>query len=226
MNGLALRNGSRGFTLIELLTVIAIIGILAAILIPVVGAVRESARKAACSSNLRQIGVALHLHGSDHGDWFPGFWQADGGSFGPANNGGSGNGGGPHEKLRARGYVDDTEIFFCPADTVRRPTRNETGWAQNPEQGNTAQTFTGYFQVYGTGTGTGAIATMIPRARATDDPRAIVASDQWTYGPFTAFHQDGGLNILRLGGSVEWIKQPSAAERNLGVRMYRLFEEN
>lgn len=58
------------FTLIELLTVIAIIGILAAILIPVVGQVRESARNSQCISNLRQIGIGMVAALGDNGGRF------------------------------------------------------------------------------------------------------------------------------------------------------------
>ncbi len=69
----AFRHPTRGFTLIELLTVIAIIGVLAGILIPVIGRVRSSARQAQCLSNLRQSAMAITLFAQDNRDRFPGF---------------------------------------------------------------------------------------------------------------------------------------------------------
>jgi prepilin-type N-terminal cleavage/methylation domain-containing protein len=60
-----------GFTLVELLAVIAIIGILAAIIIPVAIRVRESARAAQGVSNLRQIGITLRTCANDNRDKLP-----------------------------------------------------------------------------------------------------------------------------------------------------------
>ncbi len=54
-----------GFTMVELLVVIAITALLASLLLPALAAARDSGRRANCLSNLRQIGLAIHLYSSD-----------------------------------------------------------------------------------------------------------------------------------------------------------------
>ena len=59
------------FTLVELLVVIGIIAVLIGILLPTLGRARESSRRSACLSNLRQLGMVLQMYANDYNDQIP-----------------------------------------------------------------------------------------------------------------------------------------------------------
>ena len=97
------RNSSRGFTLIELLVVIAIIAILAAILFPVFQKVRENARRTACLSNLKQIGLGIVQYNQDFDEREP--------------NSVSQYGDGSGWAWSVYPYIKSVGVFQCPDDS-------------------------------------------------------------------------------------------------------------
>lgn len=101
------------FTLVELLVVVAIIGVLAAILLPAISQAPARAKRIKCVSNLRQIGVGFHTFAADHGQLFP--MQvplAEGGSleFVPTPQAYR------HFQVMSNN-LETTRILICPADT-------------------------------------------------------------------------------------------------------------
>lgn len=66
-----IRRRSEGFTIVEILVVIAILGLLAAIIIPSFNRMKRSAQSTLCVGNLRGIGIALNTYFLDHGTTFP-----------------------------------------------------------------------------------------------------------------------------------------------------------
>ena len=102
-----MKNKKNAFTLIELLVVIAIIAILAAILFPVFARAREKARATACTSNLKQLGLAFVQYSQDYDERLPVTWIGD------PNNWGSQGGG---WACLLYPYVKATGAFTCPDD--------------------------------------------------------------------------------------------------------------
>jgi prepilin-type N-terminal cleavage/methylation domain-containing protein/prepilin-type processing-associated H-X9-DG protein len=121
------KRSESGFTLIELLVVIAIIAILAAILFPVFAAARESARKASCASNLKQLGTAFHMYKTDFDERYPfGGWV-------PVTNG-LPNGTWDWQNSIAP-YVKNRGVYRCPstAELDENPNNpREWDWNRNP----------------------------------------------------------------------------------------------
>ncbi len=212
-----------GFTLIELLVVIAIIAILAAILFPVFGRARENARRTACLSNMKQVGLGLMQYVQDYDEMTP-KGRPPGGAV---VNFGEPNAQGAYLSLLTP-YTKSFQIYACPSAppnaTTARPTAvSDTNFFGNgvmmqrnvASVPNTAEII--YIQENWQRTN---IAYQRPAFNGNLTTPRYYAWHQWGGTPAREFysnvHFEGG-NLLFVDGHAKWRRYTSIRSGEFGL---------
>lgn len=165
---------SPGFTLVELLVVVAIIGILAGILVPVLGRARESAKRKACTSNLKQLGLALNMYASENSENFP--TSATQGAKSALS-------------LLYSTYLGSKNVFSCPSNATTTTTLSaQATYTDGTDGDNVWNVSYGYDDA----------------KSASDLGQVALMADYPAGSATTTNHQGDGVNILFVDGHVEW----------------------
>lgn len=192
------RHKSRGraFTLIELLVVIAIIAILAAILLPVLSAAQEKARRARCLSNLKQIGTGLIIYANENNDYvIPVRMQGNNGVPNALN---------PNDATNTSSFqmavvvTNGPSCWTCPNRPNGLPGYDATY----------NQYIIGYCYF-------GGIANWYPSPGGNPNTTSSVVGHSpvklTTSKPYWAFAADANIKVSEGGGSVGWASQALSA---------------
>ncbi|MFC1582295.1 type II secretion system protein [Planctomycetota bacterium] len=178
---------SEGFTLVELLVVIAIVMLLVALIMPITTMVRETARRAACMSQLRQIGMALHAYAGDNMGRFP---------HDPSTSSGVV----PYPLITEMtpDYISEPRVLYCPSGAYFY----YLPWIPKTTFELSYPTRIGYYY--------------LNRSHWVKDPRTLqhpgdftlmtdVASQYVTQDNIHRKGRQGGINRLHIDNSVTWM---------------------
>jgi type II secretory pathway pseudopilin PulG len=220
--------GSRiWFTLIELLTVVAIIAILVALLLPALSMARQKARRVVCINNLNQLGKACGVYASDFDGRFPTLGNKGTGN-GTHAIWDKGYGHAGHGYLLKTGYVSyaNAAFFYCPdwrhpylqydkkspgAPDDTHATNDQGGVPSDPNDYPGKIITTAYlYRHYKTPNGSRALRTRDPLNPLMSDTWPVKGSDSAldvTVGQSYWAHQTG-YSVVWTDGSTRWRKDP------------------
>lgn len=195
---------SSAFTLIELLTVIAIIGVLAGILIPTVGRVREVAQRAADASNLREIGKAALLYAAERQDRLP-----------DPLAGPSATGANPPSRyfaylgeLARGGGLDESSLYFSRLDPLYDGT--PLGRVLDPADSSRSTLNPDLLPRVPSVNLVGGLRLSDPATTPLAFTRGLTAAGTWNSAATDAsqgVYADGGGHVLFLGGHVQFYRR-------------------
>lgn len=210
----ASRAGARGFTLVDVLVSMAVISILIAVLLPSISRVRESAERVICGSNLRQVGMGVHMFAEDSKDVMPPSVFLPGSSRNSAARS-SGDEGSPERMdivrtsrdefaprewgdwdglglLYADGYLSASKVFYCPSHSGSHSfERYTSAW------GEEAGEIVSNYQFRGQGPEGN-------RRLYEIEPSVAIVSDMLR--SYADLNHRRGFNVLKAGLSVNWIE--------------------
>ncbi len=195
-----------GFTLIELLVVITIILVLMSILGPAILRARENANRASCLSNVRSIGMAMHIFANENNDIYPIDGSLVNSAFTPPTD----------LLLQAFGFLyhaqtfNDLKVFVCPSNKNAAPIlpANRGG----PLIMTTPGSRISYSIVLASSDG-----TLLFRPTTTDPGRNVLLLENPTSGKggdaadkfdTTDNHGEDGGNVYLINGQAKWWKAP------------------
>lgn len=215
----------KGFTLIELLVVIAIIAILAAILFPVFAKAREKARQSTCSSNLKQIGLAMQSYSQDYDEVLVPCLQVASTSD-PAGTYVIDKCGNPRRfwTHMLEPYIKSDQIFLCPSGQIT------VGSADAPAGGCTIFVPRSY-NLNGTLTLCCGAQGVVKLAAVTKPAETFIMADSGVHRvfgpsfgvlndtdhpgfPWVKNRHNDGANVLWVDGHVKWVKRYALAAAN------------
>ena len=206
----------RAFTLVELLVVIGIIAVLVGILRPVLGKARESARRTACLSTLRQVHAIFHMYALENHDRVPLGYRRNIKQFNSMVYSGTSQKFCVFGILYMNGKMNEPDVFFCPSnlDPQSIMGSEKNPWPPDPVGNPTQNVYAGYgcrpqvelndeFHIYGNLVGTPPVKTPLPKLN--DFKSKAIFADLVAHPDRVDLRHQKGVNVLYGDGSAVWV---------------------